>query len=466
MKLKTRMNLWFSGTIFLVVMGMSVLLIAGIYKYYYDNLKSTLMQQSENARASIVAELALWPSDQWYDVAQNYEKLYMQLIQFSPAEFVLLDPNGYAINESGLMAEEPTRGIEVDTFSSGESQMWRGQINGGGPEALAVFIPLTKDGNLYGFASYITSLEPLKAVVSRISAFVLLVASGILMVSFIFINIIAGRIVKPIKDLEQTTLKMIAGEAGTRAPKMHADEVGQLADGFNQMLVDLEAKEKVKNLFIASVSHELRTPLTSILGWAVTLKHDKTNPETLTTGLDIIVDECNRLAGLVDNLLDFSKLESGSVELFLSHVDLRLVLKKVYNQMAPSLENACIEWVLFHPELPVFVNVDVNQIKQLLINLIDNAVKFSEPSSQITLSLGLHDGMAHVEVCDRGCGIPSEQLSKIFDKFYKGNAKKRGSGIGLSVCKAIADLHGGRIEAESTEGVGSTFRLILPVTLS
>lgn len=465
MKLRSRMVLWFSGMVFVVMLVVCGILILGIDTYYGQTIEHTLVQQAKRAQESFNAQMAIQSSEAYFDVTQQFEQLYMRFIQYSAADFQLLDANGYLVDEAGNLALQPERGLELLAAEMGEIQAWRGKLNGGGASVLAISIPLLQKTEVIGFARYITSLEPMNSVVWRYGVWIVSVAALITAIATLLCILIAGRIVEPIQWLESATLAMAAGDTGVRAVKRHEDEVGQLADSFNQMIASIEDKERIKNVFIASVSHELRTPLTSILGWAVTLKHEKENEQIQTAGLDIIEEECQRLAALVDQLLDFSKLESGSMALSFEAVDLQELHQRVFDQMKPIFAQAEIGWRYEGPEAGVFVRADQSRLKQVLINIIDNAVKFTGAGGSVLLRLKVVEANACIEIVDTGCGISDVDLPLVFDKFYKGSASQGGSGIGLSICKSIVERHGGRIAVESQVGLGTTFRLWLPVTI-
>lgn len=465
MKLKTRMVLWFSGMIFFVMLMVCCILILGIDTYYSRTIEHTLTQQAKLAQSSFNAEMAIRGSEEYYDVIQAYDALYMRFIQYSTAEFQLLDANGYLVDEAGNLAAQPERGLSLQSAGSGEIQAWRGSLTPNGSQVLAITIPLLQRGEVIGFARFITSLEPMNSVVWRFGMTIACIAALITGLAIVLCVLIAGRIVEPIRKLESATLQMAAGDTGVRAVKCHTDEVGQLADSFNQMIASLEDKEKIKNIFIASVSHELRTPLTSILGWTVTLKHERANEQIQTAGLEIIEEECERLASLVDQLLDFSKFESGNMVLAFERVDLRDLHHRVFDQMTPILSRAGIHWQCISPEKGVFVQMDLSRMKQVLINIIDNAAKFTKSGGTVVLALKEMEDYACIEIKDNGCGIAEAHLPLVFDKFYKGSSSQRGSGIGLSICKSIVEAHGGRIEVESQVDLGTTFRILLPVTI-
>ena len=218
----------------------------------------------------------------------------------------------------------------------------------------------------------------------------------------------------------------------------------------------------MKNDFISSISHELRTPLTSIKGWAITLKDsEELDNDLLMDGLDIIEGESDRLTGMVEELLDFSRFTSGRISLVKDTIDIKETLKTVVYQMMPRAINNNIDFnVNIDDEIEPILG-DENRIKQVLINLLDNAFKFTGEGE---VSLIAYDEEKHlvIQVRDNGPGIPDNELPYVKDKFYKGQNSKSHSGIGLSICDEIIGLHGGTFKIESQVGEGTVATIGFP----
>ena len=232
-------------------------------------------------------------------------------------------------------------------------------------------------------------------------------------------------------------------------------------DAINDMAGELGAAEQLKNDFISSVSHELRTPLTAIKGWAETLQ-EGAGPETTAKGMNVIIRESERLSGLVEELLDFSRLQNGRLRLIVSRLD---ILSELDEAVYMFTDRARTEHKQLHYEettaLPP-VYGDVDRLRQVFVNIIDNALKYTSPGGTITVSSREDSGWVRVSIRDTGCGIPAEHLPNVKKKFYKANQLVRGSGIGLAVADEIARLHGGSLDIQSQEGVGTTVTISLP----
>ena len=230
------------------------------------------------------------------------------------------------------------------------------------------------------------------------------------------------------------------------------------------MAQELGVSEKLKNDFISSVSHELRTPLTAIKGWAETMKMgDTPDFRTFEKGMSVIIRESERLTGIVEELLDFSRIQSGRMVINMERIDLLAELDDAIYMLRERALNEGKHLIYDEPEFVPPVQGDKNRIRQVFINVIDNALKYTPESGVIGIEVKSDDDNIQIIISDNGCGIPAEHLPKVRDKFYKANQTQRGSGIGLAVVDEIMNLHNGSLDIESTENVGTTVILTFPI---
>jgi len=233
-------------------------------------------------------------------------------------------------------------------------------------------------------------------------------------------------------------------------------------------ITELKKMDQVRRDFVANVSHELRTPLSILRGYIETLLDSpKTPREELTRILRVMKRHSNRLDFLVEDLLTLAQLESENPDLQLQNVDLPSFFRDMIRDWEKKLTGKQLNIVVdVPPELPP-ICVDRTRLQEALYNLLDNAVKYSRERGEIRLSARQRDGEIELIVSDRGIGIAKEDLPRIFERFYRADKarspdKVRGTGLGLAIVKHIAQLHGGRVEAESELGKGTTIRLVLP----
>lgn len=319
-------------------------------------------------------------------------------------------------------------------------------------------------GRYMGAYRWITSLN---AVNRTVSGFVLvLVLAGILVLGFcafsglFFIN----SIVKPIRDVSNIARKIAMGDFNSRIEIKKNDEIGELCDTINYMASELSEAENLKNDFISSVSHELRTPLTAIKGWGETAKMSLGTDEALVKrGLGVVLSEADRLSGLVEELLDFSRMETGRLSVVSQPLNISELLGESVDMYIELARKQGIELIFTRPAEDITVLGDPNRLKQVFINIIDNAVKYTENGGQVLVDQTAEEGCVRITVKDTGVGIPAQDIDRVKEKFYKANKTVRGSGIGLAVADEIIKQHKGLLFIESTEGAGTTVTIVLPL---
>ena len=275
-------------------------------------------------------------------------------------------------------------------------------------------------------------------------------------------------IVNPVGQIGEIARKIAEGDFNAKIEKKTDDEIGDLCDTINYMADELGATERMKNDFISSVSHELRTPLTAIKGWAEMLedssRDNSIDGKTLERGMGVIIGETERLSVMVEELLDFSRLQSGRMVLQPMKLDIIAELSEAVLTFEQRAIREKKELIYEEIDDIIAVTGDKNRLRQVFVNIIDNALKYSDEGGSVTIStLRRENGFVDIEVKDTGIGIPADQLEKVKTKFFKGNATRRGSGIGLAVADEIIRMHGGEILLDSIEGEGTTVTIRLPI---
>ena len=330
---------------------------------------------------------------------------------------------------------------------------------------MAVSHPLlNRYGQVVGVMRFVTSMQAVNQqvmlVVFAICLIALLCMALVIVSNLLFIN----NVVEPVAVVTEAAKRISAGSYGFQLENKYTDELGELVDNINDMSMKIGQNEKMKSEFISSVSHELRTPLTAINGWGETLLEDPAgDPVQVRRGVRIILNESRRLSTMVEELLDFSKMEDGRFTLRIEQVDLQAELedaiftyRELFRQEQIELEYEPIEELM--PEIPG----DAERLKQVFCNVLDNASKHGGAGKRIEVSLEREGSEQVVRVRDFGPGIPEAELPFVKQKFYKGSSKARGSGIGLAVCDEILQLHGGTFEIGNAEGGGAVVTIRLP----
>ncbi|MBR4875846.1 MAG: HAMP domain-containing histidine kinase, partial [Clostridia bacterium] len=358
----------------------------------------------------------------------------------------------------------PTADDVGDALSTGEISTFIGNDRLTGEHIMAVTAPIyTGESNTFiGAVRYVTSLRLLDSQLTRLNVGLFLGAAAIVALVMLTNQFFIRSIVNPVLQINELARRIAKGQYGARLDVAYDDEIGELCETINNMSSEIARMEKVKNDFISSVSHELRTPLTAIGGWAETIESDLTDTQTATAGLEIIKKETRRLSQMVEELLDFSRIESGRMRLQTELFDLRGILYDAvftYNDMLRQNGLA----IRYHEtELPVMVVGDRNRLKQVFLNVIDNAGKYGKDGDSVDISIVAEGGNAVVRVVDHGVGIPEDELPFVKEKFFKGSAKGRGAGIGLAVCNEIITLHEGSLDVASVYGEGTEITITIP----
>lgn len=320
------------------------------------------------------------------------------------------------------------------------------------------------NGNTLGAYRWITSMRS----ADKMTAFFVIVmaVSALAILGFCTYSglFFIKSIVRPVRDVSNIARKIAMGDFESRIEITKNDEIGELCDTINYMASELSQAENLKNDFISSVSHELRTPLTAIRGWGETAKMSVgTDDELVNRGLDVVLSEADRLSGLVEELLDFSRMQTGRLTVVAQPFNISKLLEESASMYAELSKKQGIELIFTPTAENIEVMGDINRIKQVFINIIDNAVKYTESGGQVLISQIKEEACVRIEVTDTGVGIPAQDLDRVKEKFYKANKTVRGSGIGLAVADEIIKQHKGLLFIESTEGVGTKATIVLPI---
>ncbi|MFF2480120.1 ATP-binding protein [Paenibacillus sp. NPDC058071] len=460
--LKTRIVWSYMLLIFLVVCVLGGLFFTLIWNYYYGSAQSSVKQRAVSALTMHGRSLA---SLKVHDQAEYM----LQYMAEGDIRLQLLDNTGeIRIDSDGFADRAQYSTPDVRTALGGMPGTWQGVDPYYGVRVTSVTIPVFNDKRVVSMLRYSASLEQVDDMVSRLLQMSAIVAAAVVLLFLALSLWMTQRIVRPIRELTRAARYMAEGDWTRRAVKRSDDEIGQLAETFNAMVVELNKREKLKNDFISSISHELRTPLTSIKGWSETLKEGEPgeDAEDLSLGLNIISRETDRLSGLVEDLLDFSKLSAGSMELHSEMLDLNSPVKETVHQLAVREEKTGVKLTASLGKGPILVYGDANRLKQVIINLIDNAFKFTPSGGTIRISTTVNADLSYalLTVADTGSGIEREDLPHVTERFYKAKTGQGGSGLGLAICKEITELHGGELNVDSEHGAGTVVTVKLPIS--
>ena len=453
------------GVILVILIALEIVIAFSIKDYYYGSVEKVVYSQSE----TVSGLLSKYYSEGTGDYEDYFRGIVTSFEKRNIMELMAMDEDGNVIlTSSGFLPEKSS--LTPDCFEAkdniGKNAEYIGEINGENIMSVTV-IP---DGSTEEFFSFrlVTSMENVDRQI-----LVAIIGTSLIGIAIIFFVVVSGSyfinsIVNPVGQISETAKKIAEGDFNAKIEKKTDDEIGELCETINYMADELGATEKMKNDFISSVSHELRTPLTAIKGWAEMLedssKDRSIDSKTLERGMGVIIGETERLSVMVEELLDFSRLQSGRMVLQPMKLDIIAELSEAvltFEQRAIREKKA-----LIYDENDDIIPVmgDKNRLRQVFVNIIDNALKYSDEGGSVTISaIRLENGFVDIVVKDTGIGIPADQLEKVKTKFFKGNATRRGSGIGLAVADEIIRMHGGEILLDSVEGEGTTVTIRLPI---
>ena len=457
---------WIVNTI-LPVLVLLVLLVtlvsAGVSTYYYNSMEDGLVKQVE-AMSNAFNDYFMNSYSEYNQMATTQVDTYEEKDRI---ELQFIGSTGrIQMSTSGLTAgTSPGTSDITSAIANQEIKPYQGRDPETGEKILAVSAPLLFNGRVAGVMRLVTSLKlvdrQIVLVVFIIMAVGVICMALVLISSLLFIN----NVVEPVAVVTEAAKRISAGSYGFQIENKYTDELGELVDNINDMSLKIGQNEKMKSEFISSVSHELRTPLTAINGWGETILEDPNDdPAQMRRGIRIILNEARRLSTMVEELLEFSKMEDGRFTLRMEQVDLQAEFEdaiftygELFRQEGIKLTYTCEDEDL--PPIPG----DSERLKQVFCNVLDNAAKHGGSGKRIDTSISREGEFEVVRVRDYGPGIPEAELPFIKQKFYKGSSKARGSGIGLAVCDEIVGLHNGIFTIGNADGGGAVVTICLPV---
>ncbi len=427
--------------------------------YYY-----TTMGNGLNTRASQAASLFRnYTEEEYYQWAQSYVSSFSEQ---NILELQFLSPDGQVrLSSYGLTANTTpdTNDIRV-AVETMASYVWSGRDPHTGEHIMAASAPVVYNGSVVGVVRVVTSLVQADRQIILMSGLGILVGLLILGLCYLSNLLFLRSIVAPVSRLTEAAKRIAEGGYGIQIPKQYEDEIGELTDSINDMSLKIKQSEKVQSEFISSVSHELRTPLTAINGWAETIASGElTDPKDVKKGMDIIVSEARRLTNMVEELLEFSRIEDGRFTLSVEPIDIKAELEDAVYTYKEFFRKEGI--ILTHTDCEEDfppISGDPERLRQVFCNLLDNAAKHGGAGKKIDTSICREGNDVVIRIRDYGPGIPEEELPFIKQKFYKGSSKARGSGIGLAVCEEIITRHNGVLEIGNAEGGGCVVTIRLP----
>ena len=453
------------GVILILVVVCVVAASMAIAGYYYSNMRSGMEAKAKTSSDFFSNYINLSYNDYYQScvkLTEDFEDKNQMELQFIGSD------GGIIASSCGVWAGREPGTPEIDrAVETKKISVFTGRNPRTGERIMAVSSPVIySNGQVIGVLRYVTSLSQVDRQVLFISLFAallgLLVAAFVLLSSRFFLR----SILEPVREITATAKRIAAGSYGVQIKTKYNDEIGELANTINEMSSQIGQTEKVQSEFISSVSHELRTPLTAISGWSETLlSAEHMDEEDTRRGVLIISREAKRLTGMVEELLDFTRIQDGRLTLNIQPCDLLAEFEDTVFMYGSRLRQEGIELEYLENDDPIpEISCDASRLRQVFLNILDNAAKHGGEGKKITASMRLEDGYVVIRIRDFGPGIPEDELPYVKKKFYKGSSKARGSGIGLAVCDEIVSMHNGTLTLDNAPGGGTEVTIRLPAS--
>lgn len=459
---------WLRNTISLVA-AIMLICVAGLSVtvafYYYSSMETSLQSKARTGTSFFETYIGQSYSEYYQSCArfaESFDSKDKLELQFVNTNYRVVASSYTRMSTRAMATSDITRAMETKAISS-----YNGVNPATGERIMAVSSPLIySNGEVIGVLRYVTSLSQVDRQITQFSLLILLVGALFLLVVYVSGNYYVKSILIPVSDITATAKRIAAGSYGVQIDQHFDDEIGELANTINDMSNKISQAERTQSEFMSSVSHELRTPLTAISGWSETLLSADAAADgpQVKRGLGIILRESRRLTSMVEELLEFTRIQDGRFTLNVARNDIRAEFEDTVFMYGSRLsqENIELEYLENDDDIPE-IPCDTARMRQVFLNILDNAAKHGGEGGKITAEICLEAEKICIRIRDFGPGVPEDELPLIKKKFYKGSSKARGSGIGLAVCEEIVTMHNGRLDITNAAGGGTLVTIWLPI---
>lgn len=465
--------------VYILIIIMAFSLVGGIF---FEMLKNQYLDTQMNLMIASAQEINTWATENYYEKMSD-EDFRQHLVNKAQTEGTVIWLVSSALNRVYMIADPEQKG-NADTDFMSENIKEILALNGQGNAVkqvaantkpfksamMSIAIPLMVDSTFVGSVVVHKEVEDFSVGISAIfrQVFTPLVIS----VGFaaILVFVLSRYIVKPIRNIAFGATELARGNYDWRVNRTTNDEIGELAIAFNRMAEELKLQDGLRNTFIANVSHELRSPLTSVQGFIQAMLDGAIEDGDRDKYLQIVLGETKRMSTLITDLLNLAKVESGKFPIEYSEFDINELLRRCLLMFEQRIEEKKIVVHVGLSEDKLNVWADEDRISQVITNLIDNAVKFTNEDGELKVWTFCTENKVHVNISDTGAGIPQEDQPYVFERFFKGDKSHSqgtpGTGIGLSIVKRIIAQHGETIGLQSEPGKGTTFSFTLTKSIT
>ena len=463
---------------YFIIIIITVTLFEGLFifyvqNYYYDSVRQSLKSQVEYTNSIYNNSINNIENTTFDEKISNIlEKqrvvggLKYAIQVINKDKYIIIDQYGIKKHEK-IEAEDVDKALKSIKDVKDLSPITH-KIKSTNEHVMSISVPIKINNVIEGAIRYSVSLNEIDATIFKLALGLIIAGIFILIIAISLSLRFAETIIQPLIELKEFANELAHGNFSIKLKdtSISDDEIGDLAKTFVYMASEIDKSEKLKEEFISSISHELRTPLTSIKGWSETLGYEGITRDELDLGLGIIQDETERLIKLVEELLDFSRLASDRIKLKIDTVNIKSLAIGVMNQLKVKSSEKDIRLnVAFENENIDLIQGDKDRLRQVLINLIQNSIKFTDEGGFINIIVSQDEEYTIIKVVDNGAGIEKENLEKVLDKFFQEDYNESGSGLGLAISNEIVKLHGGKMTLNSKKGVGTSITVKIKNTL-
>jgi two-component system, OmpR family, sensor histidine kinase ArlS len=452
MKISLRLGLWFFVCILIIETTSMVYLHRHVIHSRAMQELNSLKERGNSHRD--VLEISSDPST-LHHIALMESK--------TDTEVVIKDYNGKILLSSGTVNQSikkiinkaipkvPRNGLILQSDLSGEKY-------------IATVSPFDAGNGRKGYVYMFKSTEQVQSMISQLNRHFIIASLLILFLMLVTIFFLSRALTKPLIVMQEATKKLSNGDFSVTLPKMGKDEIGELSKSIQTLADDLNHLKQERNEFLASVSHELRTPLTYIKGYSDIGRRPLLDEKERIHYFDIIHEESEHLSHLVKELFDLARLDQNAFTIEKERVNFASYLQAIYDRVLPAFKEKQIRLKL-DCEKDVFFSIDPKRFDQVLLNLLDNALKYSNENTTTLIKAYQKDKFIHLNIKDEGIGIPKEDLPYVFDRLYRVEKSRSratgGFGLGLAIVKELVEAHRGTISVESKPGEGTCFKIVL-----
>ncbi|MBQ6625638.1 MAG: HAMP domain-containing histidine kinase, partial [Clostridia bacterium] len=421
----------------------------------------------ESAYYPMVSDYFVSFSNDYEAFVHGAESFVYDFSEKNVMEVWVIDSNGKpVVSSSGAdinKNNEVMNDYEEAINSEASSGFWTGE-NSNGEKIMAYSVALNKPSSNIA-VRYMISLEYVDNQLATLYFYGVFVCVVVFLIIIFSGQYFIRSIINPISKMRDATRKYAKGDYTIELDDLGSKELNELGESISYMISEIKDADRMKNDFISTISHELRTPLTAIKGWGETmLQIGSTDDELMKRGMNVIIGESQRLSELVEELLDFSRIQNGALKMRIEKMDVLAELDEAVFVFRDRATREGKELIYNAPDKPAPALGDANRITQVFSNILDNAIKYTEEGGKISVfaTFGEESNIV-ITITDDGCGISEEDLPKVKEKFYKTNNTVRGSGIGLAVADEIIRQHNGDLQINSVLGKGTSVKIIIPI---